>query len=181
MKYTITTKQWKCPNCQTIVKKRKDNEMAWLIYLAFLPIFLIVLLFKVIYYYSTRNSKPHTKMGEEVVVCKNCGKYLITSEDYLSTSTREVYSNQDMLNTIEPVLKIIREENIKFDIIQTEEQVVEDIKIKYTNKNNGKTVLTEIYIKNKSIIVLCDGEEFEYSHKNYAYLIIKKLEYSLRH
>ena len=26
IKYTITRKKWKCPNCQTIVKKRTDNE-----------------------------------------------------------------------------------------------------------------------------------------------------------
>ena len=181
IKYTITTKQWKCPHCQTIVKKRKDNEMAWLIYLAFLPIVLIVLLFKLIYYYSTKNSKLRTILGEEVVVCKNCGKHLITSENYFSTSTRAVYSKRDMINIIEPVLKIIREENIKYEIIETEDSVVEDVKIRYTNQNNGKTLLTEVYIVHESIIVFCEGEKFEYSHKDYAYLIIRKLGYLLRH
>ena len=177
IKYTIITEAWKCPHCQTIVKKRKYSDMILLVYLALLPIVLIVILYKVVYYYFTRNSKPHTKSGGEVVVCKNCGKYLITSADYLSTYTRAVYSKQDMLNIVEPVLKIIREENIIFDIIETEENVVEDIKIKYTNKNNGKSLLTEIYIKDNSIIVLCNEEEFVYTHKEYAYLIINKLKY----
>ena len=170
-RYTITRKKWKCPHCQTVVKRRQESELNCLLYLCFLPIVLIVLLFKVIYDYSTRNSKPHTKSGVKVVVCKKCGKYLITSEDYFTTSTRAVYSTQDMLNIIEPVLEIIRETNIKFEIVKTDENVVEDIKIKYTNINNGKTLLTEIYISYIYIIVLCDGKEFKYSQENYANLI----------
>ena len=109
IRYTITTKQWKCPRCQTIAKKRRDDDMIWLVYLAFLPITLIVLLVKAIYYYSTRNEKPHTKAGNEVVVCKKCGAYLITSEDMFSTHTRIACSKQDMLSLIAPVLEIMRE------------------------------------------------------------------------
>ena len=155
--------------------------MIWLVYLAFLPITLIVLLVKAIYYYSTRNEKPHTKAGNEVVVCKKCGAYLITSEDMFSTHTRIACSKQDMLSLIAPVLEIMREENIKYKIIETNENIVEDIKIEYTNIINGKTLLTEIYIKDtptgRSIIVSCDETNFEYSHKDYAYLIVKRLDY----
>lgn len=191
-RYTITTKQWKCPNCQTVIKKERSSDLDLLVCLMALPITLIVLLInflvKLLFEDFTKSSKPHTKSGKKVIICKNCGKYLITSESHSTTFTRVAYSKQDILNIIEPVLRIVSENNIAYEIIETTENIVEDIKIKYINKNNGKSVITEIYVYDDGVgfdknflllMIVCDGKRFNYSHKNYAYLIFNKLEYSL--
>lgn len=169
IKYTVTYKKWCCPNCKKIVNKRTESDIFWIFYLM-LPILLIIKLVYVIY---SKKYIPHTRLGEKIIICKNCGKHLVLIDGFIYTKTRLMHSKKEMLNFLEPVLKVFRDYNINYNVFKIKKNIEEDIHISYYN--NGKIVYTEIYIKNDSYYIVCDGVEYEYSHQHYQNLILTKL------
>ena len=60
----------------------------------------------------------YTKLGEKIIICKNCGKHLVLTDGFIHTKTRLMYSKKEMLNFLEPVLKVIREYNIIYNVFK---------------------------------------------------------------
>lgn len=174
IKTTEITYKYICPKCKKVIKTQTIGGFKPVIYFF---LFIPFGLFALINFIITLITRKKNYLGDEVLYCSNCKKYIVAYTTGSQTYTRELLSINEIMEKILPALKTIHNSNISIGKInEKNEATLEKIGLQFKNSNNKEIIIIIVVAHNGNLHFYYNNEIINYTQEALVSSVLNSLQ-----